>query len=90
MHWLVEMELMNHRFTNHTDEQGSSLFINKDGKASIWREPHTHNVVPCGQWECFTFIILQIEEGDPVPDGANEAAAIAGEVEVPAAVHGTQ
>lgn len=34
--------------------------------------------------------LLQIEERDPIPDGANETAAIAGEVEVPAAVHGTQ
>jgi len=34
--------------------------------------------------------LLQVEDGDPVADGAEEGAAVAGEGEVPAAVDGTQ
>lgn len=34
--------------------------------------------------------LLQVEEGDPVPHGADEAAAIAGEAEVATAVDGAQ
>lgn len=34
--------------------------------------------------------LLEVEEGDPVADGAEQGVAIAGEAEVAAAVHGAQ
>lgn len=45
---------------------------------------------PRGEAEAVARLLLQVEDGDPVPDGADEGAAIAGEAEVPAAVHGAQ
>lgn len=38
VHWLVEMKLMYHRFTNQTDEQGSSLCEGEQGDYLVPKE----------------------------------------------------